>query len=215
MKRLLVVFVVLLTFQAVALASPKNIDLREYQQATGTINVLAAPFENDNFYLATFNFDEQNNGDKVNFYQGTCIVDKENQKVLQPLLVKRVIGSEDKVSEVVLNKRQEMPYLQDFRTVQTNSKKTKVYTGGDATNIVLLGKYKVVTSMGTFDDCIGIKIYNEETGEGMIQYLAKGYGVVYLEGVHSDGSKVEIAYLSEIRPLDEAQIEKFKTKYFV
>lgn len=56
MKRLLVVFVVLLTFQAVALASPKNIDLREYQQATGTINVLAAPFENDNFYLATFNF---------------------------------------------------------------------------------------------------------------------------------------------------------------
>ena len=44
MKRLLVVFVVLLTFQAVALASPKNIDLREYQQATGTINVLAAPF---------------------------------------------------------------------------------------------------------------------------------------------------------------------------
>jgi len=62
MKRLLVVFVVLLTFQAVALASPKNIDLREYQQATGTINVLAAPFENDNFYLATFNFDEQNKG---------------------------------------------------------------------------------------------------------------------------------------------------------
>lgn len=60
-------FVVLLTFQAVALASPKNIDLREYQQATGTINVLAAPFENDNFYLATFNFDEQNKGDKVNF----------------------------------------------------------------------------------------------------------------------------------------------------
>ena len=51
MKRLLVVFVVLLTFQAVALASPKNIDLREYQQATGTINVLAAPFESDNFYL--------------------------------------------------------------------------------------------------------------------------------------------------------------------
>lgn len=49
MKKLLVVFVVLLTFQAVALASPKNIDLREYQQATGTINVLAAPFENDNF----------------------------------------------------------------------------------------------------------------------------------------------------------------------
>ena len=122
MKRLLVVFVVLLTFQAVALASPKNIDLREYQQATGTINVLAAPFENDNFYLATFNFDEQNKGDKVNFYQGTCIVDKENQKVLQPLLVKRVIGSEDKVSEVVLNKRQEMPYLQDFRSVQSNSK---------------------------------------------------------------------------------------------
>ena len=116
MKRLLVVFVVLLTFQAVALASPKNIDLREYQQATGTINVLAAPFENDNFYLATFNFDEQNKGDKVNFYQGTCIVDNENQKVLQPLLVKRVIGSEDKVSEVVLNKRQEMP-----RTVNCSS----------------------------------------------------------------------------------------------
>ena len=85
MKRLLVVFVVLLTFQAVALASPKNIDLREYQQATGTINVLAAPFENDNFYLATFNFDEQNKGDKVNFYQGTCIVDKENQKVCRIL----------------------------------------------------------------------------------------------------------------------------------
>ena len=83
----------------------------------------------------------------------------------------------------MLNKRQEMPYLQDFRTVQTNSKKPKVYTGGDATNIVLLGRYKVVTSMGTFDDCIG--------------------------------SKVEIAYLSEIRPLDEAQIEEFKTKYFV
>lgn len=58
MKRLLVVFVVLLTFQVVALASPKNIDLREYQQATGTINVLAAPFEDDSFYLATFNFDE-------------------------------------------------------------------------------------------------------------------------------------------------------------
>ena len=86
MKRLLVVFVVLLTFQAVALASPKNIDLREYQQATGTINVLAAPFENDNFYLATFNFDEQNKGDKVNFYQGTCIIDKENQKVLMCVL---------------------------------------------------------------------------------------------------------------------------------
>ena len=38
--------------------------------------------------------------------------------------------------------------------------------------------------------CIGIKIYNEETGEGMIQYLIKVYGVIYLEGVHSDGSKV-------------------------
>ena len=128
MKRLLVVFVVLLTFQAVALASPKNIDLREYQQATGTINVLAAPFENDNFYLATFNFDEQNKGDKVNFYQGTCIVDKENQKVLQPLLVKRIIGSEDKVSEVVLNKRQENAIFAGFlETVQNKIlKKPKV-----------------------------------------------------------------------------------------
>lgn len=108
-----------------------------------------------------------------------------------------------------------MPYLQDFKIVQTNSKESKAYTGGDATNIVLLGKYKVVTSIGTFDDCIGIKIYNKETGEGMIQYLAKGYGVVYLEGVNSDGSKVEIAYLREIRPLDEVQIQEFKKRYFV
>lgn len=215
MKKLLLVFVVLLIFQAVAVASPKQIDLREYQQATGTINVLAAPFEEDDFYLATFNFDEQMLGNKVNFYQGTCLVGGQDGQVLHPLSVKKITGNEENINEAILNKQQDMPYMQDFRTVQTNSEEPKIYTGGDATNIVYLGKFQVITSIGTFDDCIGIKIYNQETGEGMIQYLAKGCGVVYMEGVQSDGSKVEIARLTEIRPLNEDQIKEFKTKYFI
>lgn len=215
MKKILLFFVILLTLQAVAVASPKQIDLREYQQATGTINVLAAPFEDDDFYLATFNFDEQKRGDKINFYQGTCIVTGQDRQVLQPLSVKKLTGNESNVKEAILNKKQVMPYMQDFRTVQVNSEEPKTYVGGDSTNIVYLGKFKVITNAGTFDDCIGIKIYNQETGEGMIQYLAKGCGVIYMEGVQADGSKIEIARLTEIRPLDETQIKEFKTKYFI
>lgn len=215
MKKLLLFFVVVLIFQAVAVASPKQIDLREYQQATGTINVLAAPFEEDDFYLATFNFNEQILDNKVNFYQGICLVGGQNKQVLQPLSVKKIIGDEKDITEAILNKQKDMPYMQDFRTVQTNSKEPKTYTGGDATNIMYLGKFQVITSIGTFDDCIGIKIYNQETGEGMIQYLAKNCGVVYMEGVQSDGSKVELARLTEIRPLNEEQIKEFKTKYFI
>ena len=48
----------------------------------------------------------------------------------------------------------------------------------------------------------------------MIQYLAKGYGVVYMESIKTDGAKQEIAHLEEVRPLNEADIISFKTKYF-
>lgn len=211
---MLLVFVLLIALQAVAVASSKNIDLREYQQATGTVNVLAAPFQNDNYYIATFNFNEQIRGNNINFYQGTCIVNNQDKSKMQPLLTKKVKANEDSVEEVLINKKQQMPYLQDFKTVQTTNVEAESIAGNDTNNIVFLGKFKVITAMGTFDDCIGIKIFNEETGEGMIQYLAKGCGVVYMEGVQANGMKTEIARLTEIRPLTEKQIQEFKNKYF-
>ena len=214
MKKLIMFVAVFFILQAVAVASPKNIDLREYQQATGTINVLAAPYQDSTFYLATFNFDEKNKGNDLDYYQGTCIVGGKDKEVLQPLSVKKISGTEKNVKESIINKNKQMPYLQQARVVQTNSVEPKQYVGGDATDVVFLGKFKVTTKAGVFDDCIGIKIYNKDTGEGMIQYLAKGCGVVYMEGVKADGTKTEIAHLAEIRALDNTQVENFKTKYF-
>lgn len=214
MKRFIMFVAVFFILQAVAVASPKNIDLREYQQATGTINVLVAPYQDSTFYLATFNFDEKNKGDNMDYYQGTCIVGGKNQDVLQPLSVKKITGDEENVRESIINKNKQMPYAQKARVVQTNSVEPQPYVGGDSTDVVFLGKFKVITKAGTFDDCIGIKIYDKNTGEGMIQYLAKGCGVVYMEGVKADGTKTEIAHLAEIRALDNAQVENFKNKYF-
>lgn len=212
LKKLLFMLSALIAFNVNAFASPANIDLREYQQSPKIVNVMAAPFENDKFYIATFNFDQQQNGNKINFYQGTCLIDQNNK--LNPLNVKKVTGTTSETSEIILNKQGEPPYKQTYRQVQTTSEKPQAYLGGDSTNIVYLGKFKIITKAGTFDDCIGIKIYNEKTGEGMIQYLAKGYGVVYMEGIKTDGAKQEIAHLEEVRPLDEADITSFKTKYF-
>ncbi len=207
--------VMLIAFCSIAFAGEKEIDLRDYQQAPGTVNVLATSFNGVDSYVATFNFDRTQNVNKVNYYQGTCIVDRNNEKVFQPLLVKKITGNEQQFSEVILDKKGNAPYKQDYRRVQTNDKSPVVYIGGDSDRIRLTAdKASVTTNAGTFDDCIAIKIYNEKTGEGMVQYLAKGYGVVYLEGLKSDGSKVEIAKLQETRPLDNTEVESFKTKYF-
>ena len=214
MKKLLLILSVLFIFQAEVFAASSDVDLREYQQSAGTVNVLAAPFENANFHLATFNFDKQVLGSNVDFYQGVCLVDQKDNKTLHPLTVKKITGNEQQFSETVLDKNGNKPYKQDFRKVQTTSNDPLIYTGGDATNIVFLGKFKVVTEDKSFDDCIGIKIYNQKTNEAMIQYLAKGQGVVYMEGVRADGSKVEIARLSEVRPLTQQDIQDFKNGYF-
>lgn len=98
--------------------------------------------------------------------------------------------------------------------MQTTSAEPQTYLGGDSNNIVYLGRFKIITQAGTFDDCIGIKIYNDKTGEGMVQYLAKGYGVVYMESIKADGTAEEIAHLEEIKPLQEEDIASFKAKYF-
>lgn len=213
LKKLFFVLMALLVFNVTAFASA-DIDLREYQQSPKILNVMAAPFENDNFYIAIFNFDQKQIGDKINFYQGTCLVDKAKNK-LNPLTVKKIVGTNSQVSEIILNKQQTAPYKQDYRQVQTTSFEPKAYLGGDSDNIVYLGKFKIITAGGTFEDCIGIKIYNEKTGEGMIQYLAKGYGVVYMEGIKADGTTQEIAHLEEIQPLQDKDISSFKTEYFV
>ncbi len=217
MKKIFVLAaVMLMAFCSIAFAGEKKVDLRDYQQAAGTVNVLATSFDGVDSYIATFNFDRTQNANKINYYQGTCIVDQNNDKVLQPLLVKKITGNEKQFSEVILDKIGNAPYKQDYRRVQTNDDSPALYVGADANRILLTtDKASVSTNAGTFDDCIAIKIYNEETGEGMVQYLAKGYGVVYLEGLKSDGSKVEIAKLQETRPLDNTEIESFKTKYFV
>ena len=54
---------------------------------------MAAPFEDDNFYIATFNFDRKQSGDKIDFYQGTCLIDKTKNK-LNPLTVEKVVGTD-------------------------------------------------------------------------------------------------------------------------
>ena len=128
--------------------------------------------------------------------------------------MKKVVGTDSQISEIVLNKQGKVPHKQDYRKVQTNSPEPQMYLGGDSDNIVYLGKFKIVTAAGTFDDCIGVKIYNDKTGEGMVQYLAKGYGVVYMEGIKADGSRQEIAHLEEIQPLHEEDISSFKTEFF-
>ena len=79
---------------------------------------------------------------------------------------------------------------------------------------MFLGKFKVITENKSFDDCIGIKIYNKKTNEAMTQYLAKGQGVVYMEGVRADGSKVESARLSEIRPRTQEDIQDLRNGSF-
>ena len=79
LKKLLFILSALIAVNASAFASPANIDLREYQQSPKIVNVMAAPFENDNFYIATFNFDQQQNGNKINFYQGTCLIYQNNK----------------------------------------------------------------------------------------------------------------------------------------
>lgn len=214
MKKLLLILSVLFIFQAEVFAASSDVDLREYQQSAGTVNVLAAPFEDANSYLATFNFDKQVLGNNVNYYQGVCIVDQKDNKTLHPLTVKQITGNEQQFSETILDKNGNKPYKQDFRKVQTSSDKPLTYVGGEATNVVFLGKFKIVTEDKTFDDCIGIKIYNKNTNEAMIQYLAKGQGVVYMEGVRADGSKTEIARLTEVRPLTEKDIQDFKNGYF-
>ena len=212
LKKLFFMFMVLAAFHTTAFASC-DIDLREYQQSPQILNVMAAPFEDDNFYIATFNFDRKQSGDNIDFYQGTCLIDKTKNK-LNPLTVKKVVGTDSQISEIVLNKQGKVPHKQDYRKVQTNSPEPQMYLGGDSDNIVYLGKFKIVTAAGTFDDCIGVKIYNDKTGEGMVQYLAKGYGVVYMEGIKADGSRQEIAHLEEIQPLHEEDISFFKTEFF-
>lgn len=220
MKKILLIiastiFMICSTVAFAATNDVKSVDLREYQQTPGTINVLAAPFEGTDSYLATFNFEHIQKGDSVDFYQGICVVDQRDRETLHPLTVKKIKGNEEQFSEAILDKKGNMPYKQDFRRIQTSSKEAVSYQGGDSTDIVLLGKFKVTTSAGTFDDCIGIKIYNRTNGEGMIQYLAKGIGVVYMEGIKADGSKVEIARLEQMRDFDDADISWFKQSYFV
>ena len=214
LKKLFFVLTAFLAFNVTVFASSANIDLREYQQSPKILNVMAAPFENDNFHIATFNFDQQQTEDKLNFYQGICLIDKDNNK-LNPLNVKKIITTGTQSSEIVLNKQKQPPYKQDYRQVQTTSSRPQNYLGGDSNNIVYLGKFKIITKAGTFDDCIGIKIYNDKTGEGMVQYLDKGYGVVYMEGIKADGTAEEIAHLEEIHPLEDEDISSFKTKYFI
>lgn len=213
LKKIFFVLTAFLMFNVTVSASSANIDLREYQQSPKILNVMAAPFENDNFYIATFNFDGQQTKDKLNFYQGICLIDKDNNK-LNPLNVKKIVTNATQSSEIVLNKQKQAPYKQDYRCVQTTSAEPQTYLGGDSNNIVYLGRFKIITQTGTFDDCIGIKIYNDKTGEGMVQYLAKGYGVVYMEGIKADGTAEEIAHLEEIKPLQEEDIASFKAKYF-
>ena len=215
MKKILLIAIMLIMCQVVAFASEKNIDLKDYQQAPGTINVLSTSFDGNNSYLATFNFEQKEQGDKINFYQGTCLVDQKDNETLLPLSVKKIKGNSESFSEVILDKKDNAPHKQDFRTVQTTREADVAYLGGDSTDLVMLGNFKVKTSAGTFDDCIGVKIYNKTTGEGMVQYLAKGYGVVYIEGVKSDGSKVEIARLQETRNFNNEDIKWFKDNYFV
>ena len=221
MKRALAVFVLIWALQSVCLAaSVKQLpdgaaaDLREYQQSVGTLNVMTAPFDGVPMYVAAFNFDQQKADDKTEFYRGIGILPQGSADKLHILLVKKVIGSADSFAEQLVNKDGTTVYKQSLRAVQTDSAVPVAYFGGDADKMVYMGRFAVQTAAGSFDDCIGIKIYNDKTHEGMVQYLAKGCGIIYLEGVRADGSAVAIAELHEIQPLSDEQAKLYKQQYF-
>lgn len=221
MKKALWLFVLAWALQSVCLAASvkqlpngNEVDLRAYQQKQGTLNVMAASFDGAQMYLGAFNFDGYESDGKMAFSRGIGIFADQAAQQLRPLLVKQVSGSAQGFSEQMVNKDGTAPYKHNMHAVQTGSRVPVIYIGGDATNMVMLGRFAVTTGGGNFDDCIGIKIYNDKTGEGMVQYLAKDHGIIYLEGVRSDGSSAAIAELHEIRSMDEAAADNFKQNYF-
>lgn len=220
MKKALLFLAAILMIQSSCLAASvqqlpvaEKTDLRQYQQAQGTLNVIAAPFDGAQMYIGAFNFGRQENSSAVTFSRGIALMNLESGK-MYPLLIKKVSGTSSCFSEQLINKDGTEPYKQSSKTVQTDSSVPIAYIGGDADSVVLTGRFAVNTAGGSFSDCIGVKIYNSKTGEGLIQYLAKGHGIVYLEGVRADGSTVPVAELHEIKTMNDAAAADFKQQYF-
>ena len=221
MKKAFLLLAAIMMLQSACLAasvqqlplSAEKTDLRQYQQAQGTLNVMAAPFDGAQMYIGAFNFGRQEDSSAVTFSRGIALMNPENGK-MYPLLVKKVSGTSSCFSEQLINKDGTEPYKQNSRAVQTDSAVPIAYIGGDADSMVLTGRFAVNTAGGSFSDCIGVKIYNSKTGEGLIQYLAKDNGIIYLEGMRADGSTVPVAELHEIKTMDDAAAADFVQQYF-
>lgn len=221
MKKALLLLAAVLMIHSACLAasvqqlplSAEKTDLRQYQQAQGTLNVMAAPFDGAQMYIGAFNFGRQEDSSAVTFSRGIALMNPESGK-MSPLLVKKVSGTSSCFSEQLISKDGTEPYKQSSRAVQTDSAVPIAYIGGDADSMVLTGRFAVNTAGGSFSDCIGVKIYNSKTGEGLIQYLAKDHGIIYLEGVRADGSTAPVAELHEIKTMDDAAAADFARQYF-
>lgn len=196
-----------------ASASGYNVNLDEYQQNPNTINIMKASFGDGNFYIANFNYDAKPVADGMQYYQAICIYNPKFDS-LSPLNAKRITQQQQTLKEELVNRNHSL-MLWATPVISANlSKKSTLYSPFKDYRVSCTGFTQLTQAGQIFKDVAIIEISNPQTGEKMLQYLAKGHGVIKISAVKADGTIIDIASLHKIKALNPQDVSDFIGKYF-
>lgn len=183
-----------------------DINLTEYQQQPDILKVFITPEDNPPFELGVASIQESLEPNKLAYYQGVWVMNKETQALSYPLVLQYFVVYPQETQGVLIDKKGQMPFHQNLTPVQTASLEVIPVLNPDTSAIVRLPEAKTIhTPAGDFKT-IMIKTYNPATEEGLIQYLAKDLGTVRLESFNKNKHSV-VAELKSYRKLTQEETQ--------